>query len=51
MIVSPHKNQDELQKLSHDGSSRMPYVAHLPGQTDLYLVMPIREWDERDARQ
>ncbi len=51
MIVSPHKNQDELQKLSHDGSSGMPYVAHLPGQTDLYLVMPIREWDERVAHQ
>jgi hypothetical protein len=45
MIVSPHKNQDELQKLSHDGSNGMPYVAHLPGRTDLYLVMPVREWD------
>jgi hypothetical protein len=51
MIVSPHKNQDELQKLSHDGSSGMPYVAHLRGQTDLYLVMPIREWDEQVAHQ
>jgi hypothetical protein len=51
MIVSPHKNQDELQKLSHDGSSGMPYVAHLPGHTDLYLVMPLREWDERDVHQ
>ena len=51
MIVSPHKNQDELQKLSHDGSSGMPYVAHLPGRTDVYLVMPIREWDGQDAHQ
>jgi hypothetical protein len=47
MIVSPHKNQDELEKLSHDGSSGMPYVAHLPGRTDLYLVMPVRQWDEK----
>ena len=47
MIVSPHKNQDELEKLNHDGSNGMPYVAHLPGRTDLYLVMPIREWDEK----
>lgn len=24
----------------------MPYVAHLPNHTELYLVMPIREWNE-----
>jgi hypothetical protein len=47
MIVSPHKNQDELQHLNHDGSNGAPYVAHLPGRTDLYLVMPVREWDEK----
>lgn len=47
MIVSSHKNQDELEKLSHDGSNGMPYVAHLPGPMDLYLVQPIQEWDEK----
>jgi hypothetical protein len=47
MIVSPHENQRELQSFSHDGSSGMPYVAHLPHGTDLYLVMPIREWNEK----
>lgn len=47
MIVSPHENQKELQSFSHDGSNGMPYVAHLPGSTDLYLVMPVREWDEK----
>jgi hypothetical protein len=47
MIVSPHKNQDELEKLNHDGSNGMPYVAHLPGRTDLYLVMPVSQWDEK----
>jgi hypothetical protein len=43
MIVSPH--QDELQALSHDGSDGMPYVAHLPNGTQLYLVMPVRQAD------
>jgi hypothetical protein len=47
MIVSPHENQRELQSFSHDGSNGMPYVAHLPHGTDLYLVMPIREWNEK----
>lgn len=47
MIVSPHENQRELQSFSHDGSDGMPYVAHLPHGADLYLVMPIREWNEK----
>jgi hypothetical protein len=45
MVVTPH--QDELQGLNRDGSTGMPYVAHLPNGTELYLVMPIRQWDER----
>ena len=45
MIVSPH--QDDFQGLNRDGSNGMPYVAHLPGRTELYLVMPIREWDQQ----
>ena len=48
MIVSPHENQKELQSFNHDGSNGMPYVAHLPHGTDLYLVMPIREWNEKE---
>jgi hypothetical protein len=43
MIVSPH--QDELQAFSHDGSDGMPYVAHLPHGTQLYLVMPVQQAD------
>ena len=46
MIVSPHENQKELQSFSRDGSNGMPYVAHLPNGTDLYLVMPFRQWDD-----
>jgi hypothetical protein len=45
MIVSPHENQKELQAISHDGSTGMPYVAHLPHGEDLYLVLPFRQWD------
>jgi len=46
MIVSPHQYQDELRPLSHDGSTGMPYVAHLPHGTDLYIVLPFRQWSE-----
>jgi hypothetical protein len=46
MIVSPHQNQEELRALSHDGSNGMPYVTHLPNGTDLFLVIPVRQWDE-----
>lgn len=44
MIVSPH--HEDFQGVNRDGSNGMPYVAHLPGHAELYLVMPIREWDE-----
>lgn len=47
MIVSPHENQKELQSINHDGSTGMPYVAHLPHGEDLYLVLPFRQWDEK----
>jgi hypothetical protein len=42
MIITPH--QEELRSLNRDGSNGMPYVAHLPNQTDVFLVVPIREW-------
>lgn len=45
MIVSPH--QEEFQHFSRDGSNGMPYVSHLPNRTELFLVIPIRQWDER----
>jgi len=44
MIISPH--QDELQRFSHDGSTGMPYVTHLPHGTDLFLAMPFHQADE-----
>jgi hypothetical protein len=44
MIVSPH--QDDFQGFNRDSSNGMPYVAHLPHHTELYLVMPVRQWNE-----
>jgi len=44
MIVSPR--QDDFQGFNRDPSNGMPYVAHLPHRTELYLVMPARQWDE-----
>jgi hypothetical protein len=41
MIITPH--QDEVQAFSRDGSNGMPYVAHLPNGTQLYLVMPYQQ--------
>jgi hypothetical protein len=45
MVVSP--NQDELQAFTRDGTSGMPYINHLPKQTEVFLVIPIRAWDEK----
>lgn len=45
MIVSP--NQDELQAYNRDGTKGMPYVTHLPNRTELFLVIPIRQWNEK----
>jgi hypothetical protein len=43
--VGPH--QDEFQGFNRDASNGMPYVTHLPNRAELFLVMPIRQWDER----
>jgi hypothetical protein len=48
MVVSPH--QDEFQGFNRDGSNGMPYVTHLPGRTELFLVMPVRQWDEAQPK-
>src|SRR5258708_122565 len=44
MIVSPR--QDDFQGINRDPANGMPYVAHLPHRTELYLVMPVRQWNE-----
>jgi hypothetical protein len=49
MIVSP--NQDEFQGLNRDPSNGMPYVAHLPNHSELYLVMPVHQWNEQHVHE
>jgi hypothetical protein len=49
MIVSPH--QDELRGLNRDPSNGMPYVSHLPNHPELYLVMPVHQWDEQHVHE
>jgi hypothetical protein len=49
--VGPHimvigLDQKRMQTLNHDGSNGEAYVNHLAGHTELYLVIPIREWDD-----
>jgi len=49
--VGPHimiigLDQKILQTLNHDGSNGQPYVNHLPDHSELYLVIPIREWED-----
>ena len=39
MIIEP--DQKMMQTLNRDGSNGEPYVNHLPGRTELYLVIPI----------
>jgi hypothetical protein len=52
--VGPHimiigLDQKILQTLNHDGSNGEPYVNHLAGRSELYLVIPVREWDDVQA--
>ncbi len=47
MIIGP--DQKMLETLNHDGSNGEPYVNHLPGHPELFLVIPIREWDDAQA--
>jgi hypothetical protein len=44
MVVSP--NQDELAGFTRDGASGMPYINHLPKGTEVFVVIPVRQWDE-----
>ena len=44
MVVGP--NQDEFQGFNRDATNGMPYVTHLPNRTELFLVTPVRQWNE-----
>jgi hypothetical protein len=52
--VGPHimvivLDQMRMQTLNQDGSNGEPYANHLPGHSELYLVIPLREWDGAQA--
>jgi hypothetical protein len=47
MIIGP--DQKMLQTFNQDGSNGEPYVNHLPGHPELFLVIPIRQWDDEQA--
>ena len=52
--VGPHimiigLDQQMMRGLNQDASNGEPYVNHLPGHTELYLVIPIRAW--KDAQE
>jgi hypothetical protein len=42
--------EGDFPGLNRDGSNGMPYVTHLPGRTELFLVMPLRQWDEQQPK-
>ena len=44
MIVGP--DQDAFQRFNRDATNGMPYVAHLPNRAELFLVMPVRQWND-----
>ena len=44
MVVGP--NQDEFQGFNRDPTNGMPYVTHFPNRTELFLVVPVRQWNE-----
>ena len=49
--VGPHimligLDQKRMQALNQDGSNGEPYANHFPGHSELFLVIPIRAWDD-----
>ena len=41
MIITPHN--EDLEPFTRDGSNGQIYVSHLPGRSELYLVMPYKD--------
>ncbi len=47
MVIGPDQNM--MRTLSQNGSNDEPYVNHLPGHTELFLAIPMREWHHVQA--
>jgi hypothetical protein len=45
MIITPHN--EDLAKLNRDGSTGQIYVSHLPGRSELYLIMPFQDFAQK----
>src|SRR3984885_5343879 len=41
MIITPHN--EDLAKFNRDGSKGQIYVSHLPGHSELYMIMPFKD--------
>ena len=41
MIITPHN--EDLAKFNRDGSTGQVYVSHLPGHSELYMIMPFKD--------
>jgi hypothetical protein len=41
MIITPHN--EDLAKFNRDGSKGQIYVSHLPGHSELYMIIPFKD--------
>jgi hypothetical protein len=49
-IMIPGLDQEMLQTFSQDRSNGQPYANRLDGpRSELFLVIPVRQWDEAQA--
>ena len=44
MIITPHN--EDLAKFNRDGSTGQIYISHLPGHSELYLIIPFIDWPQ-----
>ena len=45
MIITPHN--EDLSKFNRDGSTGQIYISHLPGHSELYLIIPFKDWPQQ----
>jgi hypothetical protein len=41
-IITPHN--EDLAKFNRDGSTGQIYISHLPGHSELHLIIPFKNW-------
>ena len=46
-LKAPAQTASPCHPTSRDAATGMPYLNHLPRQTDVFVVIPIRQWDEK----